>query len=171
MNFLLVKTNLFQKCMGGIALTALTGAVMLVDWLTGYEVSIFPLYFLPLLLSVVIFGSAGGVVTAIVVVTGSVMIDIANHHHYSSEWLRYEHALMRGIVLLLVVFAVGSYKRTLETHRQRVAALEKLLTICPGCGKIAGGDGQWYGPSDYREMLKKDTYCVCPTCVSKRLQS
>ena len=151
---------------GGIGL--LLVAAFLVDWLTGYEVSIFPLYLVSLFAATWRFGRWAGISTATLVAIGIATVEKLGGRPYSVEWLRYEHLASRLVVLLALVWIVDNYRRTLEANRQRLAALEKLLTICPGCGQIAGSDGRWYSAKDYQAMRERESYCICPRCEAAR---
>ena len=146
----------------------LVGFIFWVDQVTGDEVSVFPFYFLPLISATWSFGRTGGLVMGLLIVVGLTGIDLSTSRPYSHEWIRYENAGSRLIVLLVIVGLVAAYRRSLDAHRERLAALEKLLTICPGCGQIAGSDGPWYAASNYDAMREKEAYCVCPQCEAAR---
>ncbi len=48
----------------------------------------------------------------------------------------------RGIVYFLAGFFILMFKRTLETHRQRMEAMRALLNVCHGCGAVQGSDAR-----------------------------
>jgi len=166
-----MKIGFANKFLSGTGIFLLLWILLWLDWVTGYEVSIFPLYFVPVILGALVFDRAGGFVFVGLAVLGGMAVDFMEGHPYSSEWMRYEHGAVRLIVLSAVVLAFDGYRRTLDSHRRQLAALQKLLTVCPGCGQLRGGDGKWYDAADYREMMKKDTYCVCPVCEAKRAKA
>jgi len=99
--------------------------VAVVDYLTGPEVSIYPLYAIPILL-VVCFGQIR--LALIAVILSAIAwwtVDRAAGHVYSSEWLRTWDALVRLMLFGLVLFAAWSVKRQRDETRTRIELLER----------------------------------------------
>ncbi len=96
-----------------------------IDYITGYEVPIYPFYALPILLMVWFAGPrATGVIS---VLSGLVWwwADAAAGHQYSSEWLRYWDGAVRLMFFILVAFAGTTFKQHRDAMRARVELLER----------------------------------------------
>ena len=140
-------------------------AVVLVDYATGYEVSSFPLYLLPIVLSVFYFGPKIAFVVVIISVTAWTANDILTGHTYAYEAIRYWNAFARLLVYSLAVYGLAVYLTALNTHRKRIEDLRKLLPICTTCGKIMWKDGTWKTPQEILESVESVQHTVdCPTC-------
>lgn len=100
-------------------------AIAFVDYVTGYEVTIYPFYAVPILL-MVWFGDLR--VAIGISVTSTLLwwlVDKAVGHMYSSEWLRVWDAVVRLIFFGLVLFAGWSIKRQRREARTRIELLER----------------------------------------------
>ena len=140
-------------------------AVVLVDYATGYEVSSFPLYLLPIVLTMFYFGPKIAFVVVIISVTAWTLNDILTGHTYAHEAIRYWNASARLLVYSLVVYGLGVYLRTLDAHRKRIEDLRKLLPVCATCGKIMWKDGTWKTPQEILESVETVHHAVdCPAC-------
>lgn len=96
-----------------------------IDYITGYEVPVYPFYSIPILLTVW-FGTRQA--TAVIsVLCGLVWwwADIAAGHQYSAEWLRYWDGLVRLMVFCLMGFAGTTFKQHRDAIRARVELLER----------------------------------------------
>ena len=104
---------------------AMVAFVGFIDYVTGYEVPIYPFYALPILL-LVWFGSRR--TTAVVAVLSGLVwwwADAAAGHRYSSEWLRYWDGAVRLMFFILVAFAGTTFKQHRDAMRARVELLER----------------------------------------------
>ena len=95
-----------------------------IDYVTGYELSIYPFYAIPILLTVW-FGTRKWVMF-ISVLCGLVWwwADFAAGHPYSNEWLRYWDGIVRLIIFCLIGFAGTTFKQHRDAIRARVELLE-----------------------------------------------
>jgi signal transduction histidine kinase len=104
---------------------ALAIAIGLIDYLTGYEVTVFPFYSIPILL-VVWFGNRNlAVVISVVSASAWWWADTASGHVYSQEWLRIWDAIVRLMFFCLVVFAGSTFKQQRDAIRARIELLER----------------------------------------------
>jgi len=107
-----------------LALGTLT-VIAIVDDVTGYEVSIYPFYALPVLLLVWYdrISLALGLAAASTIIWW--VIDKHDGHVYPAEWLQYWEALVRFLVYSLVIFAAWTFRRQRDAMRARLALLER----------------------------------------------
>ncbi|MDR3404884.1 MAG: sensor histidine kinase [Chthoniobacter sp.] len=106
-----------------LALVALIGFV---DYITGYEVTIFPFYSIPVLLAI-FFGNQR--LATIICVCSALAwwgADTASGHKYSREWLQIWDAIVRLMLFCLVMFAGTSVRQQRDASRARVALLERM---------------------------------------------
>jgi signal transduction histidine kinase len=100
-------------------------ATAFIDYITGYEVAIYPFYAIPILL-MVWFGDIS--VAAVISVLSAIawwVVDKAVGHVYSSEWLRMWDAAVRLMFFGLVLFAGWSIKQRNDQTRARIELLER----------------------------------------------
>jgi signal transduction histidine kinase len=96
-----------------------------IDYLTGYEVTIWPFYSIPILL-MVWFGDRNLAVLISVLSTFAWWwADRASGHLYSSEWLRAWDAAVRLIFFCLVMFAGWAFRQQRDAVRARIELLER----------------------------------------------
>jgi signal transduction histidine kinase len=116
-----------QQPRGWLYIEAITLAIAIAfsDYITGYEVAIYPFYSIPILLMVWV----GDVRLAIVIsVLGTIAwwaIDKASGHTYSNEWFRLWEAIVSLMFFSLVLFAGWSVKRQRDEARARIELLER----------------------------------------------
>lgn len=127
-----IKTKLLEKATrffarqpaGRLATeaVALVAVIGVIDYLTGYEVTIFPFYSIPILLMVWFGSGRAAILIAIMSTLAWWWADAAAGHHYSQEWLRTWDAMVRFIFFLLVIIsgsAVHERIKLLE-HSQKL---------------------------------------------------
>jgi signal transduction histidine kinase len=104
---------------------ALAIVVGFIDYLTGYEVTIWPFYSIPILL-MVWFGDRNLAVLISVVSTFAWWwADRASGHLYSSEWLHAWDAVVRLMFFCLVMFAGWAFRQQRDAVRARIELLER----------------------------------------------
>jgi hypothetical protein len=154
-----------ESIRGYLTLASILSAVFAFDWLTSYEVSVGPMYLLVVGYSRWQLGLRAGVVTAIICPILWAWADYGAGHRFSHNWILVENAAVRLCTYSLTVAAVSLYKRTLEAHRRRLAMLERLLSVCPGCGAIGVNEGGWRKASEFHDAASS-VYTLCPTCTA-----
>jgi hypothetical protein len=154
-----------ESIRGYLTLASILSAVFAFDWLTSYEVSVGPMYLLVVGYSRWQLGLRAGVVTAIICPILWAWADYGAGHRFSHNWILVENAAVRLCTYSLTVAAVSLYKRTLEAHRRRLAMLERLLSVCPGCGAIGVNEGGWRKASEFHDAASS-VYTLCPTCAA-----
>ncbi len=136
--------------------------------LLDYQISIAPVYFLLVGYATWQFqGATAGVLGALAATVCRCMSDYIRELEYTDSLLTfYENAIMRLVVYLAVVYAMITYRRTLEIHRQRIESMRRLLPVCHACGSLRGPDGCWHS----FDKLSQSPFPVvveCPACAAK----
>ena len=96
-----------------------------IDYITGYEVPIYPFYAIPILLSVWFIGRRATAVISVICGLVWWWADVAAGHQYSSEWLRYWDGGVRLMMFCLMGFAGTTFKQHRDAIRARVELLER----------------------------------------------
>jgi signal transduction histidine kinase len=103
----------------------LTIVIVLIDYVTGYEVTIYPFYAIPILLMVWFGDIRLAIVISVLSTIAWWLVDKAVGHVYSAEWLRMWDAAVRLMFFSLVLFAGWSVKRQRDEARARIELLER----------------------------------------------
>jgi len=144
-------------------------AVGMFDYLTGYEVSSYPMYLMPIFLVFFNFGKVGGYIACVVTSVTWAMLDAADGHRYTHEVFLYWNAAARLIIYLLFVYGLSVYVKTIAVHRQRLEDVRRLIPMCHGCGRILWKDGTWKTPQEALESADADIP-ECPDCALAELE-
>jgi len=147
-----------------VSLVILLCAVFAIDWFT-YELSVGPLYLLIVVYARWQLGLRAGLATAVISPALWALADYGTGHRFSHTWILFVNAGARVFTYCLIVAAVSVYKRTLEAHRRRLAMLERLLSVCPGCGAIGVNEGGWRKASEFHNDVAQ-VYTLCPACAA-----
>lgn len=148
-----------------IQVSLLLACIFVFDCVTSYEVNIGPLYILLAGYATWQMGFPWGIFFSFLCMTLWAVGDYFTGHRFSHMWLLYENAGIRFLTYSLASSAVFIYKRTLEAHRRRLAMLERLLSVCPGCGCITVNEAGWRKASEFHQKPKQ-LYALCPTCAA-----
>lgn len=104
---------------------ALAITIGFVDYFTGYEVSIFPFYSIPILLLVWFGNLKLAILLSVLSASAWWWADAASGHFYSQEWLRIWDAIVRLMFFCLVVLAGSAFKQQRDAIRARIELLER----------------------------------------------
>lgn len=99
--------------------------IALIDYYTGYEVSIFPFYAVPILLVVWFNGERAGALICFYAALAWFCTDKASGHRYTQEWLRCWDMVIRMMFYLLVLFAGATLRNQRDAQRNRIELLER----------------------------------------------
>jgi hypothetical protein len=151
----------------GVALMPVIGYF---DYLTGYEVSLFPLYAIPIAWIAWSVGLTWGMALGIIASSAWLWADRASGHHYNYEWIRWEKAVMHAILFGFVAFSFNRFKRNIESRTRKVRLLEGILPICIACHRIKDSRGNWADLDTYLRAHSeaKPEQCICPDCLGGR---
>jgi signal transduction histidine kinase len=104
---------------------ALATIVGFIDYVTGYEVTIWPFYSIPILLLVWFGDRKSAVLISVLSTFAWWCVDKASGHLYSSEWLRIWDAIVRLIFYCVVMFAGWTFGQQRAAIRARLELLER----------------------------------------------
>jgi len=104
---------------------ALAIIVGFIDYLTGYEVTVWPFYSIPILLLVWFGDMKLAVLISVLSTFAWWWVDKASGHLYSSEWLRVWDGIVRLMFFCLVMFAGWTFGQQRAAIRARLELLER----------------------------------------------
>jgi len=113
------RTWLFTEA---LALAIIVGFI---DYVTGYEVTIWPFYSIPILLMVWFGDIKSAAVLSVLSTFAWWCVDKASGHVYSIEWLRVWDAVVRLMFYCLVMFAGWTFAQQRAAIRARIELLER----------------------------------------------
>jgi len=145
-------------------LAVLLGPVFWLD-LISYEVSVGPLYLLIVAYARWQMGLKTSLFASMACALLWALADYGAGHRFSHRWMLLENTGVRLFTYIMVVAAVSIYQRALEAHRRRLAMLERLLSVCPGCGAICVNQPGWHPSSEFHRDSPR-VYTLCPTCAA-----
>lgn len=162
----LSKEQLLHVLKPGL-IVALLGLVGYIDATTGYEISIFPLYALPIALTVRFFGIGAGMAAAGLAALLWMWADIAAGHVYSQPWIMYVNSAGRLLFFLFVALAVGYMIGNRRRARSQLRNFSGTLPVCTACSRVRDRNGYWWDVQSYlREFGGALTRAkLCPDCA------
>lgn len=143
--------------------------VGLLDYVTGYDVSVSVFYTIPVILAVWFFGRGGGIFMAVFSACVRLMAVIAMAHFHRGDWIPFWNTGVFLALLLLIVAGSDAMRKQLESARSKVKVLEGILHTCAGCNHVQDLDGHWTDLESYmtEHGLGKISRKVCPDCARK----
>src|SRR5262249_50716491 len=96
--------------------------ILLLQIRAGYELSVFPLYIIPVMQLAWEFGWKGATAGTIVGTCLWVWGNDLSGWQYSQDWMRLYNGLVRAVLYAFCASGVLLFRRTLETHRRRLEA-------------------------------------------------
>ena len=120
-SFLRTQSRLWLV-VGALALALI---IAVIDYLTGYEVTIYPFYSIPILLTVWFVDRNLALLISVASTFAWWWVDKASGHVYSSEWLRLWDALVKLMFFGLVTVAAWNFRQQRDVIRARVELLER----------------------------------------------
>jgi hypothetical protein len=153
-----------------------------IDWLTGYELTFFVFYFLPVALGAWMLGLEASI--ALAVLGGLVWFgaDVLSGQTYSSHFYAVWNTAVRFVSFLVIGWSVAKLKEMLDRERETAASLRKALSevkvlesflpICAQCKKIRNKEGEWQQLESYigEHSNTQFTHGYCPECARKALE-
>lgn len=143
-----------------------------IDIVTGYEVSVFLLYAVPVALATRWLGKSAGLGMAALATLVWIWADKASGHNYSQAWFLYVNALNRMVCFLLTVAAIR-YVTTQKGHQgellARLQAFSGDVPLCQQCHRVSDEDGYWRPFDSYLTEFGQAhvLHKVCPDCARR----
>lgn len=156
-----------------VAILLALGALALVAWvdyITGYDVSVYALYAFPIAWVVWVVNMTWGVVLSAAASAAWIWADFADHHAYTHAWIRWERGFMNLFVFVFIAFSFERFKRNLASKNRKVKQLQGILPICIACNRISDASGRWIDLDTYlREHSEAQPEPrLCPDCAGSR---
>ena len=104
---------------------ALALIIGFIDYLTGYEATIYPFYAIPILLMAWFADRNFALLISVVSTLAWWWADKASGHVYSSEWLRLWDAIVKLMFFALVTFAAWNFRQQRDAIGARLDLLER----------------------------------------------
>lgn len=147
-----------------LLLLALSGVV---DYVTGYEVSVFLLYVVPVALGTRFFGAYPGVALALLSTGVWMAVDHMSGHRYSQDWIWYVNAANRMMCFVLAVWAISYFQARQQSLKQRLSAFNGPIPVCTQCHRLSAQDGYWWTVDGYLQEFggAQPHSKVCPDCA------
>lgn len=151
------------------AVLVLLALVAVLDAETGYEVSVFLLYMLPVAAGTHYLGKWAGVAVSLLSTVAWAWADHWSGHTYSQDWILFINALNRLCCFLLAVVAIQYVEERRAAVAERLRAFTGEVPGCTQCQRLCGEDGHWRSPAAYlgefggAQVLPK----ACPDCARR----
>lgn len=152
------------------------------DWVTGYELSFFVFYFIPIAVAAWRLGLSAAVLAAVLSGMSWFFADFFAGHHYSAILYEVWSTTTRFASFIAIGWAVSRMRQLLDHERQiaeklrqalsEIKVLENFLPICAECKKIRDKDGQWHEPEVYigQHSNTQFSHGYCPECAKRAIE-
>ncbi|TNJ38258.1 hypothetical protein FGF66_09695 [Chlorobaculum thiosulfatiphilum] len=162
----------------------IAGIAMLggLDWFTGYELSFFVFYFVPIAYAAWRFGLSAAIAAVVLSGISWFLADIFAGHSYSSNFYEIWGTMTRFAAFIAIGWSVARMRQMLDHERQiaeklrkalsEIQVLESFLPICAECKKIRDKDGEWTELEEYfgQHSNTQFTHGYCPECGKRALE-
>jgi hypothetical protein len=159
-----------RKFLASAGILLILGLLTLVDFHTGYNVSVMAFYVLPIFMAVWWVGNIGGVVTVVIsaVILYYIRPSMRGAPHLS-EGVKLWNGFMRFLTFSFFWAGSVAMRVQLEALHKRVKLLTGILPVCGCCKKIRDEEGYWNDFEIYlREHSEADvSQKLCPDCSRK----
>jgi hypothetical protein len=149
-----------------LALLVLCGYV---DWTTGYEVSVFLLYTVPVGVATRRQGLVAGLLASTAAMATWVWADVQGGHVYSQHWFLYVNALNRLACFVLTVLSVSYLGAKYQRLSDKVQAFTGEIPHCNQCHRFGAPDGYWRSAEQYLADFGGAhlRHKACPDCARR----
>jgi hypothetical protein len=163
----------------GVAAVGAVGIIAQVDWLTGYELSFFVFYFLPVAVGAWCLGLGAAVALAVLSALAGFAADVLAGRVYASHFYAVWDTLVRLVAFLAIGGTSARLRHLLEGERaaadalrrslSEIKVLEGFLPICAQCKKIQTQAGEWQSLEVYIGIHSNARFShgYCPACVKQ----
>lgn len=150
-----------------------------VDYITGYYLSIFVLYYIPITFIAWHIGRRWSLFLSLVSAACWMYIEYRLEHFYPTMFHLFWNAMIRMISYTIIALTVAKIRElyagqkalalNLQKSLDEIKVLRGMLPICASCKKIRDDGGYWQNLENYiRDHSEADfTHSICPECVEK----
>jgi hypothetical protein len=159
-------TSQLRSAVWVLALLALCGYV---DWTTGYEVSVFLLYTVPVGVATRQQGLVAGLLASVAAMAAWVWADVQGGHVYSQHWFLYVNALNRLACFVLTVLAVSYLGAKYQRLSDKLQAFTGEIPQCTQCHRLGAPDGCWRSAEQHLADFggARLRHKACPDCARR----
>jgi uncharacterized membrane protein YfcA len=138
---------------------------------TGYEVSFFVFYFIPVAWTVRHINPQAAYWISVLCVIVWLFVDRYSGHVYTQKWIEWWNAGIRLAAFFVVAYLVARLQKRLVNAKQEIKILSGLLPICVSCKQIRDDNGYWHQIESYiaTHSDAKFTHGLCKKCYEKQL--
>jgi hypothetical protein len=152
-----------------------------VDWITGYDISFFTFFFLPISISAWFLGFEASIATAFLSAFAWFGVDYSLGHDHLTRISAVWNTTSRLAAFLVIGWAIHKIRELLDKEQQlseqlanslsEIKVLEAFLTICCECKKIRDQDGKWQPIEAYigEHIGTRFSHGYCPDCFNKKM--
>jgi hypothetical protein len=140
-----------------------------IDVITGYEVSVFLLYTIPVAIATRRLGNASGLAVSLAATLLWIWSDVLTGHVYSHPWYLYVNAFNRFVCFLLTMVAIRYVTTQKGQLMARIRAFTGDVPVCQSCHRIGADDGYWRPAESYLVEFgdAQIHHKVCPDCARR----
>lgn len=117
----------------------------LLDYITGYEVSFFPFYSIPVLFILWFYSERAAIWVSLLSAISWWVADLAAGHQYSTEWYRIWDMIVRMMFFTLVVLAGSGFRQYRDANRARIELLERSRKLEQQIASVSENERQRIG--------------------------
>jgi K+-sensing histidine kinase KdpD len=165
-----------------VAIIVTIAMLGILDWQTGFELSFFILYFIPIAYAAWHIDRRASVGAALL---SGVIWFSANYlpgNPYSSSFYEIWNIVTQVLSYLAIALTISSIRQLLDKERQvseklrealsEIKVLESFLPICAECKKIRDKDGEWQELEVYigHNSNTQFSHGYCPECAKRALE-
>lgn len=136
--------------------------ISLLDYLSGYELSFFLFYFVPITLAAWFYGIRAGLAI-------SALATICWYSSYHLSGGVFPSAFVEGWNTTMRLIAFVILAGVVARLSQEMKKLQSLLPMCGSCKKIRNDAGYWEQLEDYFRPRARTSFmhCMCPDCAER----
>ncbi|MGC4060842.1 MAG: hypothetical protein QM749_08320 [Aquabacterium sp.] len=140
-----------------------------IDVVTGYEVSVFLLYTIPVAIATRRLGNAVGLAVSVAATLLWIWSDVITGHAYSHQWFLYMNAFNRFVCFLLTMATIRYVSIQKDELMARIRAFSGEVPVCQQCHRVGADDGYWRSFENYLTEFgqAKVSNKVCPDCARR----
>jgi hypothetical protein len=151
----------------------------LTDYMTGYELSFFVFYFIPIAITA---WWVDPISSYLIAILSSIVWFLCDHYSsrpYSSAISPYWNVTTPLLSFLIIAyttskirFLLSKERKTSQERFRQIKTLDGLVPICADCKKIRNDRGYWQRVEEYLSEHTDATFThgLCEECVSKLLK-